>query len=306
MKLYPKIWNNLIIASMILSIFSPTQAATLAPPSLIQVIKQNEAIQKRQTRKNRTPRALMLTTVENLSYHTIKTGKAITLSKYDTLDLWVQDIDLSKWWKIVSQLSLSWYDETSGEPLFIKKKLSQVASELSNTPFSIVNGQFFDPKRDNTPLSFWLKMDGVIRTAWADNRNEPKNILILEEGKAKIVPYSWENLRDAPGYLAMVNLSLEKWHYTNESIGRTYICLQNPNTQNESSRLLVFTAISMDESSLEREIIRWWCTRGSASKLDSSGSTRLWIPGVSVFGFAHRGNPDYREIPHFIAIYDWV
>jgi hypothetical protein len=96
MKLYPKIWNNLIIVSIVLSVFSPTQAATLAPPSLIQVIKQNEAIQKRQTKKTRTPRALMLTTVENLSYHTIKTGKAITLSKYDTLDLWVQDIDLSK------------------------------------------------------------------------------------------------------------------------------------------------------------------------------------------------------------------
>jgi hypothetical protein len=96
MKLYPKIWNNLIIASIVLSVFSPTQAATLAPPPLVEVIKKNEEIQKRQTRKIRTPRAIMLTNVENLSYHTIKTGKAITLSKYDTLDLWVQDIDLSK------------------------------------------------------------------------------------------------------------------------------------------------------------------------------------------------------------------
>ena len=100
-------------------------------------------------------------------------------------------------------------------------------------------------------------MDGIVRTAGADNRNESKNILIIENKKAKIIPYSWENLRDAPGYFAMVNLSLGTSHYRDESIGRTYICLKNPNTQSESSTILIFTAISITEPVIENELIRW-------------------------------------------------
>jgi hypothetical protein len=94
-------------------------------------------------------------------------------------------------------------------------------------------------------------MNGIVRTAGADNRNEPKNILIVEDEIARIVPYSWEALRDAPGYFAMVNLTLDKSHYRDELIGRTYICLKTPTTDNTSNTLLIFTALSMSETTLE-------------------------------------------------------
>lgn len=282
-------------------------AEGLAPPKLGQVMKENEKIQRIQRVQTRFKKATLSIPeipVDILSYQTILAGKSITLTKYNNIDLWVQEIDLKKWWRLSSILTLGGYDETNGEPLFEKKKLSEVENTLSIKPFSIINGQFFDPKRSLTPLSFGIKEDGIVRTAGADNRNEPKNILILEKEKAKIVPYSWENLRDAPGYMAMVNLSLDIPHYKNESIGRTYICLKNPDANNESSSVLIFTAISMTEPAIENEILRWGCTHNSASKLDSSGSARLLVHGEQIYGYSHNGTPDYRRIPHSIAVYD--
>lgn len=300
---------RILALSIIVFLIKQNQATAemLVPPKLTQVITQNENYQKtvkKTLRKQKIITAPVLWTTEILSYHTIDTGKAVTLSKYDTIDLWVQEIDLSKWWKIEAELKLWWYDEISGEPLFEKQKISEVRSTLSQTPFSIFNGQFFDPKRSLTPLSFGIKINGVVRTAWADNRDESKNILVIDTSIAKIVPYSWENLRDAPWNIAMVNLSLNQWHYKDENIGRTYICLKNPNTQNESSIVLVFTATAMTESVLETEIIRWGCTRDSSTKLDSSGSTRLWSQKVDIYGYSHNGNPDYRKIPNSLIVYD--
>ncbi len=306
MKLYPKLWKNLITISILLSIFLPTQAATITPPSLLEVIKKNEEIQRRQIRKNRIPKTLILSTEENLSYHTIKRQNAVEIIKYDTVDLWVQSIDLKKGAYMESIIDLKWYDEVSGEPLFEKKKITEIQKTISKRPLSIINGQFFDPSKKNTPLSFWLKVDGIIRTAWADNRDENKNILIFDKNIAKIIPYSWENLRDSPGYFAMVNLSFGEWHYANESIGRTYICLKNPNIENESSEVLVFTATTMTEWALEKEILRFGCTKKSTAKLDSSGSSQLWFDNNYIYGFAHRGSPDQRSIPHAIAIYDSI
>lgn len=304
-----KYFIRILVLSSIIFLIKQNQATAemLVPPKLSQVITQNENYQKtvkKTIRKQKIVTSPVLWAIEILSYHTIDTGKAITLSKYDNIDLWVQEIDLSKWWKIEAELKLWWYDEISGEPLFEKQKISDVRSSLNQTPFSIFNWQFFDPKRSLTPLSFGIKINGVVRTAWADNRDESKNILIINNTIAKIVPYSWENLRDAPWNIAIVNLSLTQWHYKNENIGRTYICLKNPNTQNESSTVLVFTATAMTEAKLETEILRWWCTRESSTKLDSSWSTRLWNQNVNMYGYSHNGNPDYRKIPNSLIVYD--
>ncbi len=293
---------------LILSLFfiDMLYAEVLLPPKLNEVILKNEQYQKIKNKKirNKVFSWSILSVEEIYSYHTVQRGNAIILSKYDTIDLWVQEIQLNKWWKLESILTLSWFDQWNWEPLFEKKILSEVKNSIKNTPFSLINGQFFDPKREITPLSFWIKVDGIIQTAGADNRNESKNILILEKNKAKIIPYSWENFRDAPGYFAMVNLSLETSYYRDDYIGRTYICLKNPNTDNESSTVLVFTAVSISEPRIEKELFRWWCLLHSSSKLDSSWSTRLWVNGQNIYWYSHRGNPDYRKIPHSIAIYD--
>ncbi len=296
--------HRLLLIFMVWFLFViPSLSAEVLPlPKLSDVMKENEKLQRVQIRKNRIAKIPMLASTEILAYHTLESGNAITLSKYDTIDLWVQEIDLAKWGRMESLLTLGGYDELTGEPLFEKKKLSEIGSSIANRPFSIFNGQFFDPKRSLTPLSFWLKVDGIVRTAGADNRNETKNIFVLDIKSAKIIPYSWENLRDASGYMAMVNLSLDTTHYKDESIGRTYICLKNPNTKNESSKVLIFTAVSMLESAIENELIRWGCTHPSSTKLDSSGSTRLWANGIDIFGNTHNGTPDYRKIPHSIVV----
>lgn len=86
---------------MILSISALplVQAAdNLILPKLGDVMKENEKLQKIQKNKIRNKNILspVLSVQEILSYHTIETGNAVTLSKYDSIDLWVQEINLSK------------------------------------------------------------------------------------------------------------------------------------------------------------------------------------------------------------------
>ena len=300
-------WKFILISILLIAFvcsLPSLYAIELVPPKLTEVMKSNERRQKIILRKSNVTLPITSSREDIWSYHTLQTSKSITISRYDSIELWVQEVDLTKGWYIKSILTLGWYDEISGEPLFARKKLSEVKSGLDDSPFSIINGQFFDPKRSITPLSFGVKVDGVVRTAWADNRDESKNILILEKNIARIVPYSWVNLRDAPWYLALVNLTLGKSHYPNEPIGRTYICLKDPDSKNQSSRLMIFTATSITEATIESELIRWGCTKSSSSKLDSSWSTRLWVWWEYIFGKSHKWDPDYRSIPHSIALYD--
>jgi hypothetical protein len=58
-----------------------------------------------------------------------------------------------------SILTQSGYDGSTGEPLFAKKKLSEAITSLGKSPFSLINGQFFDPRRESTPLSFGVKVN---------------------------------------------------------------------------------------------------------------------------------------------------
>ena len=174
-----KILLAILTLSLISASLTVSAAPTLAPPRLGEVLKKNEKYDRLLARKKRSTLSNTGTVLVDLTYHTILSGHSITLTNYDTVDLWVQSVDLSAGAHIQSVLDLRGYDEVSGEPLFAKKKLSEVATSLKSKPFSIINGQFFDPRRANTPLSFGVKEDGIVRTAGADNRSESKNILII-------------------------------------------------------------------------------------------------------------------------------
>jgi hypothetical protein len=205
----------------------------------------------------------------------------------------------------VSILDFDRYDSMSGEPLFRKSSLTEQWKNTKNNPFSIINGQFFDPRKSATPLSFWLKVNNTILTAGADNRDEAKNIFTLKNGMAQILPYSWDNFQNQTGDFAMVNLSLSQKHYHDEIIGRTYICIPHVENNTPGKEVLIFTALAAHEWSVEARLIDWWCRAENSTKLDSSGSSRLALSGDEyIYGHSHRGIPDYRKIPHAIAIYD--
>jgi hypothetical protein len=299
-----KILTFVLSTSLVLSSLSVSAAPTLTPPSLHAVMQKNDAYNRTLLRKKRIPNQSGSFENIDLTWKLIHTGKHVQLSAYDRVNLWVQEVDLAGGAHLQSILDLRGYDESTGEPLFAKKKLSEVTDSLRGKPFSIINWQFFDPRREYTPLSFGLKVDGIVRTAWADNRDESKNILIISATGARIAPYSWENLRDAEGYFAMVNFSMSERHHPEEQIGRTYICLKNPDRDNRSSTILIFTALAMSESDLEKEFPRWWCASSAVAKLDSSGSTRLWVDGEYIYGKSHKWDPDYRKIPHYIVVWD--
>lgn len=100
----------------------------------------------------------------------------------------------------------------------------------------------------------------------------------------------------------MVNLSLSTPQSSRLAVGRTYICLENPTPENTSNKLVIFSAVSMTEAVIEKELPRFGCTRSGSTKLDSSGSTRLWLGGESIFGKNKNNTPDYRKIPHYLAV----
>lgn len=304
----------ILSVSIISSLYMPTlDAATLTPPSLQTVIKQNIEWQKtlpnitKPTSQNTVQSDNNADFKKKITYKTIEKGNAITLKRANEENLWIQEIHLDKWAHLSSILVSSGYDsiEKWGEPLFKKLTLTEMRNSLPEAPFSIINGQFFDPGIQPTRLSFGLITDSVLRTVGADNGTSSKNILFIKGNQAKIIPYtSWTDLRDSSAELGVVGLSLSSAYYKHENIGRTYICIKNPDENNSGNTLLIFTAESMSEYNLENEMMRQGCTRNTSIKMDASGSSRLWYNGEFIFGVSRSGSPDKRTIPHGIAIYD--
>ncbi len=301
--------NKILITLASSTLLLPAAGNALSPPSLTIVIQQNEQYERtRPVFQPDTPSVTPSLTssgfVKNITYRTLEQGKAVSISRANEEDIWMQEIRLSEGARLGSVLDVRSYNSETGEPQFAKKTLNEIRSEVYGTPFSIINGQFFNPRANPTELSFGLKSAGVIRSAGADNGQSKKNILIVGEKSAQIVPYSWENLRDATGDFAIVNLTLDTNHYASSNIGRTYICIKNPDAENRGDTLLIFTALSMNERNMRNELIRQGCTLNSSAKLDSSGSSMLWYAGETIYGVAHKGDPDKRRIPHAITIYD--
>lgn len=89
----------LIILIVFSSLPISLQAESLTPPGLGQVMKENEKLQRIQRVQSRfkkiSPIAPVLTP-DPLSHQTILTGKSVTLTKYNTIDLWVQEVNLNK------------------------------------------------------------------------------------------------------------------------------------------------------------------------------------------------------------------
>lgn len=282
-------------------------AQTLRPPSLIDTLEFNEnAFKNRMNLREKIALKRLEEQKANLplTYTPILTGSAIIAYKYDTVDIWVQEVDLAKGARIDSIINQYGYDNDLAEPLFAKRSLKDQVNSLVSTPFSVINGQFFNPGREATTLSFGLKTQGNVMTAGADNGTKRKNIFSIAGTTASVLPYSWENLNNESASFALVNLTTATPHYSNESLGRTYICIANPDINNSSSKFLIWTAVAANELTIESEMYRWGCTASSVAKLDSSGSTRLYLGGKYYYGNAHKGVPDYRTTPHAIVIYD--
>jgi hypothetical protein len=304
----------ILVITGLFSCIEHSWAADTSPslPSLNHILKINIQAEKKKTRiiKKREPKTVKTPPSQEVNilpktYSLIRSGKAIDLYRYDSGNIWVQSISLEKWAKLASILDFDRYDASTGEPLFKKSSLTEQWRNTKNNPFSIINGQFFDPRKSATPLSFGLKVNNTILTAGADNRNEAKNIFTIKDGKAQILPYSWENFHKNTGDFAMVNLSLNEPHFHDEIIGRTYICIPHVHSGEAGKNILIFTALAENEVQIESLLTDWGCTKENSTKLDSSGSSRLALPGDEyIYGYSRKWTPDYRKIPHAIAIYD--
>lgn len=219
--------------------------------------------------------------------------------------IFVQKISIASGARIEPFFEFHSYDTMTGEPLYRKFSPRDILSSLEHPPTSFINGQFFDPKRKNTPLSFAFKYKNTLLTAWADNRDEEKNIFSYQKWRgATILPYSWETLRDIESDFAIVNLSMTEPHEEDAYIGRTYMCL--PSVWADGYSQVVFTLNFLHATeAYARDILHsWWCQDMYTSKLDSSGSSVFGIRQDLWYGYARRWSPDHRKLPQIIGFYE--
>lgn len=155
---------SLLLVPFFISLgYSSVSAADIvvAPPALQSVMQKNERYDRLQIlRDKRAPRTQSGSTNATgstdipLTYRTLQSLPSITISRANEADLWIQELDLTKGARLSSTLTLGGYDPENGEPLFQKKNLKDILTEQGTPPTSIINGQFFDPQKELTPLSF--------------------------------------------------------------------------------------------------------------------------------------------------------
>jgi hypothetical protein len=84
----------------------------------------------------------------------MRSGRSIEVYENSIDKIYVQRINISSGLIITPFFEFHSYDESTGEPLYTQFKVKEKINTLSEKPFSFINGQFFNPKRQNTPLSF--------------------------------------------------------------------------------------------------------------------------------------------------------
>lgn len=159
-----KILAFIVIFSLFFVENISAQIVELRPPTLEETLRQNEenAIKNANSivvTKNPTVKEI------DLTYRKIHSGSAITLYRANEAMLWVQEIDLSKGASVDSALEVVSYNSETGEPQYKKKNITDTLSSLEKQPFSLINGQFFNPRTQPSELSFGLKHGDIIRTA---------------------------------------------------------------------------------------------------------------------------------------------
>lgn len=238
-------------------------------------------------------------------YSMIYKWKSIDIYEDSVNHIFVQKIQLWSGAKLSAFFDFHSFDTVTGEPLYSKFSPREKISKLSNPPLSFINGQFFDPKRKNTPLSFAFKYKNTILTAGADNRSEIKNIFSYSSASgARIVPYSWSALQSEVSDFALVNLSMTEAHESDAYIWRTYICILSPRWDGWSDTIMTFVFQAATEWYATSVIRSWGCRDEHVSKLDASGSAVYGFRDIFSYGFARKWVPDYRKLPQIIGFYE--
>jgi hypothetical protein len=243
--------------------------------------------------------------IQKPTYTQIYTGSSLEIYEDTVNHVSIQKIYLSSGARLETFSDFDSYDSLTGEPLYTKFSPLEKWKGLRDPPFTIINGQFFDPRRIHTPFSFWFSKNWVVLTAWADNRNEEKNIFSYSSGSgASILPYTWENFRNEKSDFSLVNLSMDEPHHPDELIGRTYLCTLDPDTEWYSRTLIILSFQSATETSAAEIIRSWWCRDEYVSKLDASGSAIFGYSGTISYGYSRKWTPDKRKIPQIIGVYE--
>ena len=245
------------------------------------------------------------TVLQKPVYTQIYTGSSLEIFEDMVNRVSIQKVHLSSGARLETFYDFESYDSLTGEPLYTKFSSSEKWESLQDKPVTIINGQFFDPRRKHTPFSFGFSKNWVVLTAGADNRNEKKNIFSYSSASGvRILPYSWENFRNEKSDFSLVNLTLDQPHHPDELIGRTYLCIHDPDRVWYGRTLIILSFQSATEPWATEVIRSWWCRDEYVSKLDASGSTIFGFIGSISYGHSRKWTPDKRKIPQIIGVYE--
>lgn len=303
MSFFPRIF---VLSALLLVCGSQTVSAWLQRvPSLTPSIVPNTIQTWTGNTTKKIKKAQKIENTPAPEYAMIYKWKSIDIYEDAKNHVFVQKIQLWSGAKLSAFFDFHSFDSMTGEPLYSKFSPREKISKLSDPPLSFINGQFFDPRRKNTPLSFAFKYRDTILTAGADNRDEQKNIFSYSSASgARIIPYTWSALQSETSNFALVNLSIHEAHESDAYIGRTYLCILAPRWDGYSDTIMTFVFQAATEWYATSVVRSWGCRDEYVSKLDASGSAVYGFRDVVSYGFARKWSPDYRKIPQIIGFYE--
>ncbi len=150
-----KIFSLILILLCIGVQTTSAQIVQLKPPTLQETLEKNEELARQQALEiiPEKPTEKII----DFTYRKVYTGNAINIYRANEAMLWMQEINLSKGAKVDSAIEVVSYNSETGEPQYQKKTITQTLSSLITKPTSLVNGQFFNPSKQPSELSFGLK-----------------------------------------------------------------------------------------------------------------------------------------------------
>jgi hypothetical protein len=183
-------------------------------------------------------------------------------------------------------------------PTFARQPLRRFWNDLAaQTPnaFCVVNGAFFSPDPDPTPLAFPLKVDGRVVSEGYGRDEFPGQRLMLElwRDRASIQPLSEAALRnsDAPNILAGLAEDADK--DSNKPTGRTFAGVADRDANGTPETVLLFATQTSTQADAAAVLRSFGAV--AVMMLDGGGSTQL-----------HCGETPYitsnRTLPQAVAV----
>lgn len=220
----------------------------------------------------------------------------VRIYKKTNLSAYMQVVDIKSGARIEFSTPKVIWDKKRGIPTATKYPLLTHWNYLSS-PVSIVNGQFFDPNKDPTTLSFAVKSNGSILTLGQDKNSydskySPQQMEITSGAGAYVQQWSEYRIQyesKAPNIIVGLHPN-DSTKGPSTAKGRTALCTNG-------KWIFIGTYVAETQSNVVKDLQTWGCAKESVVVFDGGGSTQLKTSAFEITG-------DRRLLPQVVAVYN--